>query len=65
MKSHTKPASLSKGIGPMGRIETQIHRRRKIKVLSPLQIEWDCFHPLRTERSPSDSDIGWEPESDA
>lgn len=28
------------------RIETQIHRRRKAKALSPLEAEWDSSQPL-------------------
>jgi hypothetical protein len=27
------------------RIETQIHRRKKAKALSPLTAEWDLRHP--------------------
>jgi len=27
------------------RIETQIHRRKKAKALSPLTAEWDARHP--------------------
>ncbi len=27
------------------RIETQIHRRKKAKALSPLTAEWDVRHP--------------------
>jgi hypothetical protein len=27
------------------RIETQIHRRKKAKALSPLMAEWDVQHP--------------------
>lgn len=65
MNGRKKPVSLSKEFSPMDRIETQIHRRRKIKVFSPLQIEWDCFQSSRTELSRIDPDIEWEPASDA
>jgi hypothetical protein len=65
MNGRKKPVSLSKESSPMDRIETQIHRRRKIKIFSPLQIEWDCFQPSRTELSRIDLDIEWEPASDA
>lgn len=39
------------------RIETQIHRRRKAKALSPLESEWDIAEPappaqLRMPRPP-------------
>ncbi len=42
------------------RIETQIHRRRKAKALSPLQVEWDVSKPeapaqLRMSSSQSES----------
>ncbi len=65
MNGRKKPVSLSKGASSKNRIETQIHRRRKIKVFSPLQIEWDCFQPYRTEPSRIDPDIQREPASDA
>ncbi|MDH4079472.1 MAG: hypothetical protein OEU68_06635 [Nitrospira sp.] len=45
------------------RIETQIHRRRTIKIFSPLQIEWDGVQPLRTEPSRIDPDIKQDPAS--
>lgn len=28
-----------------GRLETQIHRRRNIKALSPLELEWESLNP--------------------
>jgi hypothetical protein len=49
----------------MDRIETQIHRRRKIKAFSPLQVEWDCFQPSREELSRTDRGVEWELASDA
>ncbi|ALA56608.1 hypothetical protein NITMOv2_0168 [Nitrospira moscoviensis] len=34
------------GTPPQGRrIDTQIHRRRKARALSPLESEWDSSHP--------------------
>jgi hypothetical protein len=51
MTDRKKQVSLSKEFISMDRIETQIHRRRKIKVFSPLQVEWDFFQPSRTEPS--------------
>lgn len=65
MDSRKKPVSRSKVLSPMNRIETQIHRRRKIKAFSPLQIEWDCFQPSRTEPTRVNSGIEWEPSPDA
>lgn len=65
MNGRKKPVSLSKEFIPMDRVETQIHRRRKIKVFSPLQIEWDCFQPYRAEPSRIDPDIEGKPASDA
>lgn len=65
MDGRKKPVSRSKALTPTNRIETQIHRRRKIKVFSPLKIEWDCFQPSRAEPSRIDPDIEWEPASDA
>lgn len=40
----------SNGLGKKERIETQIHRRRKIKAFSPLESEWECLSagPLST-----------------
>ncbi len=32
---------LSKGVRQKERIDTQIHRRRKVKALSPLESEWE------------------------
>lgn len=51
MTDRKKQVSLSKKLISMDRIETQIHRRRKIKVFSPLQIEWDWSQPSRAEPS--------------
>lgn len=53
MNSHEKSGDLSKKSSPKERIETQIHRRRKIKVFSPLQIEWDGLCLSKTERHES------------
>jgi len=41
---------------PARRIETQIHRRKKARALSPLQAEWDesSPHPPENLRTPSD-----------
>ena len=57
MNSHVKLGHLSKNFSPTDRIETQIHRRRKIKIFSPLRIEWDGFHPSGTELSQVDRHI--------
>ncbi len=53
MNSYEKSEELSKKFSLKERIETQIHRRRKIKVFSPLQIEWDGLCPSKTERHES------------
>lgn len=34
---------LPKGVRQKERIDTQIHRRRKIKVFSPLESEWESL----------------------
>ncbi|MCS6304474.1 MAG: hypothetical protein H8K07_12525 [Nitrospira sp.] len=34
---------LSRGIRQKDRLDTQIHRRRKVKALSPLECEWGEF----------------------
>jgi hypothetical protein len=65
MDGRKKPVSRSKALTPTNRIETQIHRRRRIKVLSPLQVEWDCFQPSSTEPMRFKSDIERERASDA
>jgi hypothetical protein len=57
MNGHVKSGHLSKNLNPTGRIETQIHRRRKVKIFSPLLIEWDSLHPSRTEPSQVDRHI--------
>jgi len=58
VNKHTQPVSLSKGFSAKNRIETQIHRRRTIKIFSPLLIEWDGgAQPIRTEPSQIDPDI--------
>ena len=36
-----KAQSLSRGVRQKERIDTQIHRRRKVKALSPLECEWE------------------------
>lgn len=64
MAGRKKSVSLSKKFSPMDRIETQIHRRRKIKAFSPLQTEWDCLPSSRTKPSPINSGIEGEPTSD-
>lgn len=51
----------SKKFIPAGRIETQIHRRRAIKVFSRLQIEWDRFGPSDAELPRVGPDIEMEP----
>lgn len=38
-----KDQRLSKGVRQKERIDTQIHRRRKVKALSPLESEWENF----------------------
>lgn len=55
-RSDRSPSS-SSGSGPKDRIETQIHRRRKAKALTPLEPEWDISQPdppsqLRMSPSP-------------
>jgi hypothetical protein len=46
MNSNSKSMlSDSNRLGKKERIETQIHRRRKIKALSPLESEWECLSP--------------------
>jgi len=65
MNGHVKSGPLSKNFSPTDRIETQIHRRRKVKVFSPLQIEWDGFHPSGTELSEADQHIECNPMPDA
>lgn len=42
-RSRPHGAAASDGRPP--RIETQIHRRKKAKALSPLTAEWDVQHP--------------------
>ena len=36
-----KDQRLSGGFRQKGQINTQIHRRRKVKVFSPLELEWE------------------------
>jgi len=36
-----KDQRLSRGVRQKERIDTQIHRRRKVKALSPLESEWE------------------------
>ncbi len=36
-----KDQSLSRGVRRKDRLDTQIHRRRKVKALSPLESEWE------------------------
>jgi hypothetical protein len=65
MNGHVKSGHLSKNFSPPHRIETQIHRRRKVKIFSPLQIEWDDFHPSGTELSQVDRHIEYNPAPDS
>ena len=37
-----KSQRLSRDFPQKVRIETQIHRRRKVKAFSPLESEWEC-----------------------
>ncbi len=57
MNGHVKSEHLSKNLSLTDRIETQIHRRRKVKIFSPLLIEWDGFRPSGTELSQVDRHI--------
>ena len=41
MVNEKKAQSLSRGVRQKERIDTQIHRRRKVKALSPLESEWE------------------------
>jgi len=61
MNGHVKSGHLSKDFCPTARIETQIHRRRKVKIFSPLLIEWEGFHPSGTELSHVDRHIDRSP----
>lgn len=45
---------LSRGFRPKERIDTQIHRRRKIKAFSPLESEWE--NPQAGPSSSGDDD---------
>lgn len=62
---HDQTPPGSAGSREEARIETQIHRRRKAKALSPLEPEWDISQPsppsqLRMSSSPKRS-----PDSDS
>jgi hypothetical protein len=65
MNGHVKSGHLSKNVSPPDRIETQIHRRRKVKIFSPLLIEWDGFRPSGTELSQVDQHIDCDSTPDA
>ncbi len=65
MNGRVKSGYLSKNFSPTDRIETQIHRRRKVKIFSPLQIEWDGFHPYGTELWQVDRHIECNPAPDS
>lgn len=45
MNGHEKGGQRLEPFREKGRLETQIHRRRKIKALSPLELEWENPNP--------------------
>jgi hypothetical protein len=44
-RQRSEPHDIPVPDGRPRRIETQIHRRKKAKALSPLTSEWDVRHP--------------------
>jgi len=45
MNGHEKEGHRPEPFREKGRLETQIHRRRKIKAFSPLELEWESPNP--------------------